>query len=596
MSEMGSLSRPVFLLTLLCVVVYGTALSNGFAYDDTGLILANPVVQSGDVGAVLHTPFWPQASSGSGLFRPLTTLSFLVDWQLFGDRPFPYHLSNVTIHTINTLLLFALCLGLMGVGPAMVAAALFAAHPVHVEAVANIAGRSELLAALFVLSSLVLVLRGLRDEVWRIAGLLVIPILFLLGLGSKEIAVGLIPLLGLLAWSGVRPKSELEEGRAEDSARDRLRSVLPLGIVLVGVLAVYLLFRFDAIGAITGDAPAPELRGLTTGQRLLTAASLWPQYARLMVFPLDLAADYGPAVFLPATTLDLGAFLGLLILVGLSLVVVREWRSKSPIVLGILWFAVAVLPVSQVLFPAGTILAERTLYLPSAGFCIAMGELWRRTRGMGAGVRWSQAPMVVATVVVFSFGVRTALRNPAWESTFAVFRTLHAEHPESYLAQRARAAGLAEVGQFTEAAEAYRLSVELSPSNYSTLAEAGEFFGRRRSYEEAEALLSRAIAQTPSQPLAYRLLSAQLIRRGRLHEGREVAARGLAVAPDDKDLWRYLSEGYARAGEYEAAIRARERAWDLSPKDNSDRERLVELREAAARVEAGVSSDIPNLP
>ncbi len=537
-----SLRRGILGAVALAVLVYVTAVPNGFAYDDTGLILANPVVQSGTLSDVLEQPYWPQAATGSGLFRPLTTAVFMAEWRLWGDWPLPYHLVSVGLHAGVTALVGVLAAVHLPPAGAVAAAALFAVHPVHTEAVANVSGQSELLAAALVLLGVLLFQWMGRSEGARLRALLLLPLVYALALGAKENGA-MMPFLCVVSAGLV--------SRDRDRPFPR-RTAWQVLALMAAVGLVYGLFRWGALGALTGDAPAAELRGLTIGQRLLTGLALWPEYVRLMVFPLSLAADYGPGVFVPALGVDSGVVLGSMVLTA-AVSACLAFRRIPGVAVGAVWFAISVLPVSQLLFPAGTVLAERTLYLPSVGFTlVAAGVAVCLGRG-----RSRKVVAVVATSLVLAFGARTAVRNPAWLSTHDVFRVLHRDHPTSFLGQRARAAGLAEVGRSAEAAEAYRLAVSLSPRHYATLVEAGAFLSRNGWPEEADTLLARAARETPDQPLAYRLLSEHQLRQGRGRAAQRTATEGLRTRWDDPVLWEHLSKAYVIMGLADAAERAR---------------------------------------
>jgi Tfp pilus assembly protein PilF len=253
------------------------------------------------------------------------------------------------------------------------------------------------------------------------------------------------------------------------------------------------------------------------------------------------------------------------------------------VALGILWFVLAVLPVSNLLFPTGVLLAERTLYLPSVGLSIAV-------TGIAARVMHDRAPvkrvaLALGLSILFGLFVRTVLRNPAWASTYVVLETLNREHPESHLAFLNRGVGLARVGEAQAAREEFAMALRLAPERYGTLTEVGAFLGQEGDWTQAEALLRRAIDLAPSRDDAYRLLSAQLLRQRRGREAHRIALEGLSRAGPNSELWGDVSESYILKGDMEAALRARRAALGMDPESASEWSRLGDILEALGRIE-----------
>lgn len=216
--------------------------------------------------------------------------------------------------------------------------------------------------------------------------------------------------------------------------------------------------------------------GLSVGQRILTSLAVWPHYFRLLVFPLDLVVDYTPAVLFPALTWGPDVILGVLTILGGAAAVIFFWPRERLVAFGIVWFGITILPVTNLLVPTGVLLAERTLYLPSVGlaFVTAGVVAWTaRERRDSLGLL-----LVGMAIVCSAFMVRAVLRNPSWMSTFVMLTTLGEEHPESFMAVRARAQGLDNVGEYEAAAGYYQTALELAPNGYSLLVEVARFYGR----------------------------------------------------------------------------------------------------------------------
>ena len=566
--------RAALLVLIVAVGTFANSVLNGFAYDDNTIIVGHPVVTEGGVVDALTSPFWPEVVDGAGLYRPVTLSSFALEWRLWNGHPAGFHLVNVAVHGAVSLMVFFLILEMSATLPALVGGALFAAHPVHSEAVANVVGRAELYSALFVLGACLLFWKGRRlSPSGRAARLLGIGALYIMGLGSKEMAATLPALLVLLAL--VR--------NHDVRATDRVRADLPVFLLTGALLAAFLGVRFLVLGSVSGDVPAPALVGLSAGQRILTSLAVWPQYFRLLVFPLDLAADYAPAVLFPALSWGPDVVVGLFMILCAAAAAIFLWSRERLVAVGIVWFAIAVLPVTNLLIPTGVLLAERTLYLPSVGLAfVAAGVVsWTvRERRKSLGML-----LVAAGVVCGAFTVRTALRNPSWMSTFTMLTTLGEEHPESFRAIRARAQGLDIVGEYEEADRHYDTALELVPEEYSLLVEVARFYGRGERWAEAEALLVHAIELFPTHPVAWQVLSEQRLLQGRGREGHGIALQGLSLVGFNRDLWKLVSESYVAKGDYEAAIRARWASFGVAEANSEDWRRMAELMELAGRSE-----------
>ena len=397
-------SKRMFLTVALCaVVVYFGALWNQFALDDVPIIALNPlVVHPSGLWRAFTAPYWTP-DLGGHMYRPLVIAGFAVDALVDGTAWF--HAVNLVWHAGAAVAVAALARRWLDTAGALVAGLLFAVHPVHVEAVANVVGRSELMATLFSVLAVYAALAG-RHAGWSAAALA-------FGLLSKENAA-VAPALVVWAWMlGLdRP--------------DRRRMVaLVVGWVVVGAAyaAVRTLVRqpFGGYGSI-----APMFIGQSPLAVRLTAVAALADVVRLLVFPLTLRVDYSPNERTAVTTpLDLRFAIGLLCALTWAALLLVAWkRGRKLEAFGLGWIGVAFLPVANLLYPAGFYVAERTLYLPSAGLVLAAtAALSRLPR--------ERLRVVVATLCLLG-GVRTALRVPKWRDDNAVTRSILEDSPDSY--------------------------------------------------------------------------------------------------------------------------------------------------------------------
>lgn len=565
-------SRAVLWSVLLAGLVFSGSLGNGFAYDDEPIIPQNGVVTEAQWGEAALGPYWQVGSIGT-LYRPVTLLGFTAQWQLFGGSPGGFHLTSVLLHMLVTGLVAWLALrlarrrsegGLPAHAPlvAAVAGGVFALHPVHVEAVANVVGQSELWAALGVLGAVHLYLwnPGPAGRALRILG---IGAFYALGLGAKEIAVTL-PLLLLLVDS---------IGRGPVALTARVRREIMVFAMLGVVLTAYLALRWLALGSLLGEEASPVFLGVGASARVATSLAVVLTLVRLLTFPFDLSADYDPAVLTLMTPGDPMVWVGAMLLLTLLLGSLYARRSAPLLSWGVLWALIAWVPVSNLLFATGVMMAERTLYLSSVGVAIAAGVIGVRILER-AGAR---ALVLSVAVVAAAFAFRTVTRVPTWFSTFTVHETLATEHPESWRSDRARAAGLMRIGEEAEAFEYFESALAKMPNRFDLLLEYGVILKERRRLGQARELLERAVAISPARPETWRLLAELHLIAGRPRDAHRVAATGRIRAGEDAELWRLISESYVAGGFLPAAVRARRVSEVLEPGDPANQARLRQL-------------------
>jgi tetratricopeptide (TPR) repeat protein len=492
-------------VALLALLVYANALRNGYALDDERIILLNPALHGlGNLHATLLEPYWKEAAD---LYRPITLLSFAVGWAVHGGAPGPMHLVNALLHALCAAGVALLVLRLRGgLAAAALAGAVFAVHPVHVEAVANGVGRAEVLATLFVLAGCLVYLGAPRLSPGRMAA---VAGLYLLALGSKEIAVGFPGLLVVV--DALRAREERKTAWA------LVRGNLPLLGVLAAALGVYVLLRGAATGGLLGAAPAPYLIGVSAARRVATAVRVWPEYLRLLFWPADLSAEWGPDTIGVVGWGSPHVWLGVAVGAALAACAVLSWRRDRWVAAAVAWFALAVLPVANLLFVVGVILSERSLYLPSVALAFlcpplvaAVSRARRETRIAGAAG--------AAALLLLGAG-RTWTRTPDWASSRTVHASMMRDHPELWWVHWNAATILVRQGRLVEALPWYRSAMDKVGWNHElmdvgyvlTLRDVGRF-------PEAEPVLRHAVRTFRRAVPPHLLLASLLIDQGRYAE------------------------------------------------------------------------------
>jgi hypothetical protein len=487
-----SSGKRLYLAVAACaVVVHLGALWNGLAMDDLYIIVWNPLVHSAaGIWRAFAAPYWPPEYGGF-MYRPLTLATFAGDGLL--DGAVWIHACNLLWHAGATVAVAVLArrwmggAGSLGDAAALAAGLIFAVHPVHVEAIANAVGRAELMAALF--SLLVVYTALVRGSVgWSLLALAG-------GLLSKENAI-VAP--ALVAWGWI-----LGIGRP-----DRRRMV----VFAVGwglVVGAYLGVRWAVLHPYARfEIIAPVFTGASGTAIRLTAIAACADVLRLLTFPLTLRVDYSPAERTLITSVFNGRFLlGFVCLMAWAALLVFAWRRGRKVeALGLGWLAIAFIPVANLFFPTGVLIAERTLYLPSAGLALAAGVMLARLR--------PPQFRVVMALIVLAGAVRSALRVPVWRDDAAVTMSILDDSPESYRGP-ARMAALYQSHREPERALASIViatrTFDLDPSLYFTGADAAFTLGLPVL---ADTMLARAERLCHRCPGYYRMQALAARSRG----------------------------------------------------------------------------------
>jgi tetratricopeptide (TPR) repeat protein len=358
----------LFALTLLA---YANSLGLGLAGDSQFLLTQDPRLQSltaHNLGLILSKSYWWPVAADL-IYRPVTSASLLLNHALAGagGGAFWYHLVNLLLHAFNAWLVWKLASRMLNRQAAWCAAALWAVHPIATEAVDNVVGRADLLAAMAVLAGL-LIYSGATVEsgarrwlaLFAVAGV---------GVFSKENAVVLIGLMLLsdLAFGvpgGIRTRQRLA---AYGAALGSVVALLAARALVFAPLPWPPTFYMDNV-----------LRVLPRWERLFSAQKMVGLDLRLLVFPVGLVSDRSYDVIRPAAWTDVGAWISLWVLLAL-LVLALAMRWRHPLVFWLIGFlGLALLPTSNVLVKIASVMAERFLYLPSVPFAIAVAGLaWR---------------------------------------------------------------------------------------------------------------------------------------------------------------------------------------------------------------------------
>jgi hypothetical protein len=485
---------PVLTIVALALLASATSLGNGFAYDDRWIIAANPNVH--DLGAwweVFGETYWP-ATRNAALYRPLTILAYVIEWAVGGGTPLIFHTINVVLYGAASVMVYFLAGQLLPRSAAWVAAALFAVHPVHVEAVGNVVGQAELWSSIAVIGAMTLYLRGRRDglPLDRETRFVIVGLYFV-GMFFKENGIVLPALLVAAEAFAVRDRRPW---------RLRFGELASLCVWLTLLALVFLWIRIAVTGEIGGDVEHPALRTLVMSERAWVMLALAPEFARLLLWPQHLFADYSPrhVPVLPSMHPDHapGALLILCLLV-LAIVSVRRFPLVT---FALAWIAITMAPTANILLPTGILIAERTLFLPSVAVVIAVAGLvpWCLAQLRQSSRSARTAAAGVLTVLLGAGAAKSAERQWAWKDSETVFRTLASDAPASFKAHYAHGGMLWEARRPGEAEREWRMAIALFPGYFGVYQDLAHKYREAHVCPAAIPLYKTALKIEPALP------------------------------------------------------------------------------------------------
>lgn len=515
--DANSYRWPVLGLIGLALAASATSLANGFAYDDRWIIVENGTVHDlAHAWRVFGDTYWPMIRNAA-LYRPLTILAYAFQWTAGDGTPLIFHTVNVILYAAVSLLVYALALQILPRRAAWVAAALFAVHPVHVEAVGNVVGQAELWAAAALIGGVAVYLacrRGGRpldrETKFVICGI------YFVGMMFKENAI-VLPALLVAA-----------EAFVVHDARGWKRRAGELGSLLVWLTAlafIYLWIRVVITGELGGDVEHPSLRNLGVVQRGWVMLGLAPEFARLLIWPARLYADYSPQLVQAVPAPSLYQLNGALLILCLVVLAIASARRFPLVTFALAWIAISIAPVANILLPTGILLAERTLLVPSVSVALAAAALvpWFEKRIASRPRAWRLLAGGAVAIVLTGGAAHSAERQRVWVDTPTVFATLVHDAPLNFKGHYGSGGILWEAGHARDAEREWRYAIALFPGYYGVYQELAHRYRDAHFCPAAIPLYLDALTIEPALPLSRVGLAACYLEIAHFREARSTA-------------------------------------------------------------------------
>ena len=559
-------SAICILLAGIVWIAFGQTLHHEFVnYDDGPYVYSNPRIAS---GLSLANLLWAFTHVHSANWHPLTTISHMLDCQLYDLQPWGHHLTNILLHAAAVILLFFALRELTinsrarpsaapkaTNGPAVrpyqvwasaFVAALFAIHPLRVESVAWVAERKDVLSGVFFMLTLLAYARYARSDRFSFGRYTTVLVLFALGLMCKPTLVTLPFVLLLLDYWPLR--------RVRDQwsvIRRLILEKIPLFVLSAASCVATILAQKEAFAPI---------RAVPVQERLANAVIAYVEYLGQAIYPAHLAVLYP----YPEGGLSVvEVILALLFLLMVSVIFFLSRKTYPFALSGWLWFVGMLVPMIGIVQVGSQPRADRYTYLPEIGLYIlvtwgAMELLknWRYKREVLA---------IAALVIVGVFVTLSYFQTSYWLNSEALWRHTVDVTSRNYIAQNNLAGTLLERGQLNEAIANYREALEIKPDVAEVQSNLGNALLREGNVDEAIVHLQKALQIDPAYAEAYNHMGSALMKKGQAGEAIAHYQKAVQLNTSYADAYNNLGVAFLRSGQVDQAIADYKKAVAINP-------------------------------
>ncbi|MEX2052269.1 MAG: DUF1736 domain-containing protein [Candidatus Paceibacterota bacterium] len=472
--------------SVLILVIYGHTLGGGFVYDDRGILENSAMLQNTEnLEQILLHPYW---NPESGLYRPVTLLSYSLNFTIFGQSPAYFHFVNILLYVVISFLIYLLVKNLFRNGIlAFSTAILFLFWPIHTEVVANISGRSELLALFF---SLLVLLQFVKDKpnFW-LAGLWM-----LFAVGSKETAVATLPISLLVLYI---KNSSLNLSTLKKHFR--LVSAVLISACFYFFLRFYALsynFGLENFFGVKTTSIENPLMFTDVLSRVSTAFGvLWIYFTKLF-WPVQLCSDYSyNQIPIVPSFWNMGSLFGLFLFMVSVWLLIHYLKTRPVLSLGAGIFLFSFIPVSNIFFPTGTIAGERLFFFPSLGFALIISYLIYKLYLKIKKPHLKILLISLMAAVLIGYGLISIKRSWMWNNEERLFLSAVKCAPQSVLSRSNAGAMHLLRGDLAKAQEELEIAMSIKPIYSKGINNLGLVYFRLGQNEKARKLYLEALRQ-----------------------------------------------------------------------------------------------------
>ncbi|MGD0712021.1 MAG: tetratricopeptide repeat protein [Bacteroidales bacterium] len=548
----SSVNLPAYLLFGFAFLLYANSLFNQYALDDRLMITENSFTKKGFSGIkdILTTDsfvgFFGRQKNlvAGGRYRPLSHITFAMEYGVLGFNPFVGHLINVLMYAFSCLLVYKVLKMLFPPGKKpfyltlpFIATALFIAHPLHTEAIDCVKGRDEIMSLLGSFGALYYIIKYVQNS--KPLNLLWATIVFFLGLMSKENAITFVVVVPLTLYFFTKSTAK--------------KTIISTACLLAASVA-FIIIRTVCLGSLLNSDISLELLNnpfldATVAQKYATILLTWGKFLILLVFPHPLTHDYYPKQIPIIGFGDIRAILPFLLYLAMFAYALWRFKKKEIIAYCILFYGITFSIQSNLVFPIGTFMNERFMFIPLLGFCIIIAYLFTEkvTRRFGATASRNAVIYVVGGILLL-YSVKTIARNPVWYDDYTLFTT-----------------------DVKTSANSAKCNVSAGGQTLERSEKEPDQMKKKKMIADAIAWLNKGISIHPKYVAGWLLLGKAMIDLEDYKASRQYYETALQISPGQKEAlnnWLYCAQVSAKNKDYSEAEISYRKLIQYQPENN----------------------------
>lgn len=554
----------VVILVAIGFALYGNTFSNDFLFDDHVQVTDNQDVKDFNLGGIFTTSISSGGGSDSSFYRPIVTLSFAIDYYIWADNPVGFHFVNIVLHILSTILVYLIFLSLQPNKTAsFLTALLFLVHPLQVESVTYISGRTDLMPIFFMLLSLFLFIPVFYGKDKKYIFYTLALVSFIMALLSKELSVIFPALLVIVYFSFITKELNWP------NVKNITLKIVPFMLFVVG----YVLLRSQMVPFTGAYNFYQEPLG-----RILSFLKVLLMYWGILLFPYNLRSRLDHAF--PLSIYSPEVLASLFILALIIYFSIRSFvKGERKIFFGFGWFFVSLAPASGIIIPLFSIITEHWLRMPSVGFfyLFSMSFIWLYNNLKNRSI-FRNILMTSLVIYLIFLSVTTVTYNLKWKDPITYFEHIKMFYPDDWIVYANLALAHDEFGNKEKALESFKKVTELNPDNPAAHDNLASFYFNHGQFDLAIEEYRKAIEVDKSFVKPYQPLAQIYVNRKQYNEAIIYLEQLIQVLPDSWKPYSLMGDLYLIKGDRLRARESFKKSLEIEPDNEHLKNKLEKIR------------------